>query len=134
MSGKFEAGEAAAAHQKFKAQGSSGRWRGRPMPKSRRQVRWVRGRQEEEGEKDVNETFKSIMTIMKSVAPEVVGMKSEVGDVKTAVAQANDAAREAIEIAQRIEVKVTERKTDIETERKSRESWQAGMEKTLLCD
>ena len=46
-------------------------------------------KQEEEGDKDVKDMFKSMMKMMRNVTTEVACVKSEVGDMKTAVAQAN---------------------------------------------
>ena len=88
-------------------------------------------KQEEEGKQGVEAMFKSMMDMMKNVTTEVAGMKSEVGDVKAAVKKATATAQEAVETAQRTEGKIADIKTDIETDKKSRDLWQAGIEERL---
>ena len=88
-------------------------------------------KQEEEGKQGVEAMFKSMMDMMKNVTTEAAGMKSEVGDVKAAVKKATATAQEAVETAQRTEGKIADIKTDIETDKKSRDLWQAGIEERL---
>ena len=77
-------------------------------------------------ENSVESMFKIMMKKMDTVESKFDGMVSKVDGAVQAATDAKDGV-------QQVEAKIVSLHTEFEAEKNSRETWQAGVEKTVLC-